>query len=106
MEKKKELGERTKHIKKTLNPEWNEKIDFPFSSLDATMHSEIQIIVVHYDKSCGDEYMGEVRIVFKDIQWDTVKSYKLHSMTSEEISGEIELAFLDPSPQISSRNPT
>jgi len=59
------------------------------------MHTEIQIMVVHNDKYSGDELMGEVTIVFKDIVWDVLRSYKLHTVTSDEPTGEIDLSFMD-----------
>jgi len=89
---KKDIGDRTKTAKKTLSPEWLEKFEFALNSLEG-LHTEIQMIVIHADKHGGEDYLGEITVVFKDIKWNDPTWFKLHSTTAEEASGELELCF-------------
>jgi len=80
-------------VKKNLSPEWNEKFEFPLNVLEG-LHTEVQLTVVHSDKHGGDDYLGEITIIYKDIKWNEPSWYKLHSTSAEEVSGDLELCFI------------
>lgn len=95
--------EATPTINKTLDPEWNQTLDFPLSGRVSPL-----IEVVCWDKDrFGKDYMGEFDIIIEDVfqngsptqepQWYPLQS-KRSGKKKEVVSGEILLQFslVDP----------
>jgi phosphatidylserine decarboxylase len=92
--------QRTKVIKKTLSPHWNEVLEFDLTGLDDIM-DELTIICWDWNNTglfANDRknltYMGELRLLLKDLPNDPRERWwPLVTSTSDFVSGEIELAF-------------
>ena len=51
---------RTKHIPRTLNPEWNETVTFPNVHIEELKNKMLEITVWDYDRFKTNDFLGEV----------------------------------------------
>ena len=93
-----EQQQRTKVIKKTLSPHWNEVLDFDVTALEGAD----ELSVVCWDWNAGlfanerknFSYMGELRLLLSAVPHDGKERWwPLIAATAEQVSGEIELAY-------------
>ena len=55
---------RTKHIARTLNPEWNETVVFPDVHIEELRNKTLEVTVWDYDRFKANDFLGEVVIDF------------------------------------------
>jgi len=62
---------RTKHIARTLNPEWNETVTFPNVHYEELRNKTLEVTVWDYDRFKANDFLGEVVIDFsgKCLRW-------------------------------------
>jgi protein piccolo len=65
---------RTKHIARTLNPEWNETVVFPDVHIEELRNKTLEVTVWDYDRFKANDFLGEVVIDFSG----TIRSVKHH----------------------------
>jgi len=79
---------KTKVIKKTLNPTWDEKFDVSVPSRTA---ADFEVEVYDWDFAGGDDFLGKAHIFLTEIE---PFQQKTMSLPLEGKSGEIKLKFL------------
>ncbi|XP_053377272.1 uncharacterized protein LOC123529489 [Mercenaria mercenaria] len=57
---------RTKHIARTLNPEWNETVVFPDVHIEELRNKTLEVTVWDYDRFKANDFLGEVVIDFSE----------------------------------------
>ncbi|KAL4226640.1 hypothetical protein ACF0H5_014621 [Mactra antiquata] len=57
---------RTKHIARSLNPEWNESVVFPDVHIEELKNKTLEVTVWDYDRFKANDFLGEVIIDFSD----------------------------------------
>ena len=55
---------RTKHIARTLNPEWKELLVFPNVHIEELRNKTLEVTVWDYDRFKANDFLGEVVIDF------------------------------------------
>jgi Ca2+-dependent lipid-binding protein len=78
--------EKSKTIKHTLNPQWNEKFEFPVENCD---FEQLVVTVYDYDFGSSPDFMGVVSIPISDV----AKTGSLNDVwTLNDVkSGQIEM---------------
>lgn len=99
-----EQQQRTKVIKKSLSPHWNEQLEFDVTALD----DADELCIVCWDWNAGlfandrknYTYMGELRLQLRELPCDAQERWwALVSATADHVSGEIQLACALPPPR-------
>ncbi|EGD75514.1 AGC/PKC/ALPHA protein kinase [Salpingoeca rosetta] len=71
----KKTKQKTKIVKKTLNPVWNEKFTWKFSKHDDLSSRKLHVAVWDWDRVTRNDFMGAMAFTFKELMdEDTVKS--------------------------------
>ena len=60
---------RTKHIARTLNPEWKETITFPNVHAEEMRNKTLEITVWDYDRFKANDFLGEVVLNLSGISY-------------------------------------
>jgi hypothetical protein len=88
---------KTKVLKMTLNPVWNEEIRLDLRGVDLT-DAMLTVTIMDWNLVSSHEFMGEAEISMEDVIHDYLTKtepvwLKLRARTSEFVSGEISLRF-------------
>lgn len=82
---------KTKKIRDTLNPTWNETLVFSINS--TSQNNDIHIEVFDWNRIKKHKRMGQVRIHIKDLESELDKWLTLESTKGEDVSGEIHVVI-------------
>ncbi len=58
---------RTKHINRTLNPEWNCSVTYPNVYREELQNKTIEFTVMDYDRFKSNDFIGMIRIDLKSL---------------------------------------
>jgi len=89
------LQQKTKIIKMTLEPQWNETLTFMLP-IDVDMNvTPVNFICMDWERTGLDDYMGEFSVLLRDFVKEAEEkptAYKLNSATGEYVSGTITMS--------------